>query len=277
MGWAKFDDQYTDHPKVVAAGPWAELLDMRAVIHCARYETDGHISAAQLPKLALGIPAPKKKAQALVDAGRWVATDDGWWVHDFLDYHPSREQKEKEREDARERMAKNRANKGRNTGRSSQDVRPNNGRSSDYPDPAPPVVPNGTTPPGGNGEPFVRRLADELRADHGFDPQHGGTVYDSFHELLTFALERLPEGRHHDTTMGVIADFVERVQGFGLTNEARSHTARLVRNHPPSAVLYGFGQALDWGAGTTAEYAESPVALSRYVTGVLGGRKRGAA
>jgi hypothetical protein len=147
MGWAKFDDQYTDHPKVVAAGPWAELLDMRAVIHCARYETDGHVGKAQLRRLALGIPAPNKKVQALIDAGRWVPDEsDGWWVHDFLDYHPSQEQKEKEREEARERMAKTRANKGKNTNRSSDDVRANNERSSHYPDPArpEPPVPDGT-------------------------------------------------------------------------------------------------------------------------------------
>jgi len=134
VGWAKFDDQFTDHPKVVAAGPMAELLAVRAVIHCARYETDGHVQAAQLPRLALGITSPKKQVAALVKCGLWEedADGNGWWVHDFLDYHPSAEQKEQEREQARERMANVRKKKGR----SSDDVRPNTDRSSDYPDPS---------------------------------------------------------------------------------------------------------------------------------------------
>jgi len=109
MGWAKFDDQFTDHPKVVAAGPWAELLAMRAVIHCARYETDGHVQAAQLPRLAVGIVGPRKQVAALVAAGLWTVDPDGdgWWVHDFLDYHPSRTQKREDREIAKRRYAMN--------------------------------------------------------------------------------------------------------------------------------------------------------------------------
>lgn len=152
MGWAKFDDQFTDHPKVVSAGPMAELLAMRAVIHCARYETDGHVQAAQLSRLALGITSPKRQVKALVDVGLWDedADSNGWWVHDFLDYHPSRAEKDEDRARARERMAKARAKKERRSSGSSADVQANtqenSGRSSDNPDPAPPEVPNGTSP-----------------------------------------------------------------------------------------------------------------------------------
>lgn len=134
------------------------------------------------------------------------------------------------------------------------------------------------TPPGGNGEPFVKRLANELRSEHGCEFGEHDQLHDAFQALLAAALERLPEGRHHDTTMGVIADFVKRVQGYAMTTESRSHTARMVRNHSPTAVLYGYGQALDWGAGTTRDYADDPLALSKYVAGVLSGKsKRGAA
>jgi hypothetical protein len=31
MGWARFDDGYRNHPKILEAGPWAELLDRRAI------------------------------------------------------------------------------------------------------------------------------------------------------------------------------------------------------------------------------------------------------
>lgn len=137
--------------------------------------------------------------------------------------------------------------------------------------------PENSTPVGGE-PPFVTRLARRLVED-GCELRRGwNTKHDAYRELLTEALERLPESEHHKTAMGVIANFVEDVQGYGLTSEARSHTARMVRNYSPTAVLYGYGQALDWGAGTTREYADDPLALSRYVAGVLSGKsKRGAA
>ena len=172
MGWAKFDDQFSDHPKVVAAGPMAELLAMRAVIHCARYETDGHVQAAQLPRLALGVTSPKKQVAKLVEVGLWVEDEggDGWWVHDFLDYHPSRADKDEEREKARERMAKARANKSKRSSGSSEDVQANtqtnNGRSSGNPDPArtPPQVPDGTLDHPRPEPPAEPAVSDDARA-----------------------------------------------------------------------------------------------------------------
>ncbi|MBW3663553.1 MAG: hypothetical protein KY469_10675 [Actinobacteria bacterium] len=139
MGWAKFDDQFTDHPKVVAAGPMAELLAMRAVIHCARYETDGHVQAAQLPRLAVGITSPKRHAAKLVEAGLWEPDPDGdgWWVHDFLEYHPSSEQQQEKRAEARERMRRVRANKGRRSREQNANGKANRSRSSPYPVPDP--------------------------------------------------------------------------------------------------------------------------------------------
>ena len=128
--------------------------------------------------------------------------------------------------------------------------------------------------PEGNGEPFERRLANELRSNHGCEFQSRETLYDAFHDLLTQALERLPEDRHHPTSMGIIGRFVERAQGYKLSKEARAHTANRVRNHSPTAVLRGYGEAVNWGAGVTRDYAGDPLALSKYVAGVLtNGRK----
>ena len=131
-------------------------------------------------------------------------------------------------------------------------------------------------PPGGNGEPFVQRLANGLR-DQGCEFRRDWpTKYEAFHELLTAALERLPESEHHSTAMGVIAAFVEKMTDEPMSRDLRSHTARLVRNHSPTGVLYGYGEALEWGAGASAEYADDPLALSKYVTRVVK-EKRGAA
>jgi 5-methylcytosine-specific restriction endonuclease McrA len=107
VAWAKFDDQFTEHPKVVAAGPWAELLAMRGIIYCARYETDGFVPTAAVSRIGIGIPSPKKKAQLLVNVGLWEETDDGWMIHDYLDYQPSKEEKDSQRGVARRRWALN--------------------------------------------------------------------------------------------------------------------------------------------------------------------------
>lgn len=122
MGWAKFDDAFTDHPKVAAAGPWGELLAMRGVIYCARQETDGFIPTGQLARLAAGIPSPKLKAATLVSVGLWEETDGGWLIHDFLEYHPSKASRVAVREEAKNRM---------------REVRANRGRTSRNPDPGP--------------------------------------------------------------------------------------------------------------------------------------------
>ena len=263
MGWAKFDDQFTDHPKVVAAGPMAELLAVRAVIHCARYETDGYVQAEQLPRLALGITSPKKQVAALVRVGLWEEAVGGWRVHDFLEYHPSAEQKREEREQARERMAKVRKKKDR----SSQDVRPNTERTSPYPDPTP-TPKDQEHPPGGNGEPFATRLANELKADFGWKPPEGATLYQSFHALMCEALERLPDDRHHGTVLGIIAGYAAKAQ-VELTRDARAHTARLVTKHAATDVLRAWDQAIEWGAGIGTDYVDDPLALSKYAAAVL--------
>lgn len=156
MGWAKFDDKFTDHPKVVAAGPLAELLAMRGVIFCARYETDGFIQFAQIPRISVGISSPKRRIQELVDAGLWEQIDGGFLVHDFLDYHPSAAERAAERESARERMANVRANKTR----SSDEVQAKFARSSAYPDPTRPQVHINTLPKESKSE----KVKDETKA-----------------------------------------------------------------------------------------------------------------
>lgn len=106
MVWARFDDRYSESSKVLDAGPWAELLDMRAIIFSCRNETDGAISKTALQRIGHGIPAVMKKAAVLVEVGRWdVNPAGGWWVHDFLIYNPSKAVLEQQRVEGRERAA----------------------------------------------------------------------------------------------------------------------------------------------------------------------------
>ncbi len=115
MGWARFDDQYTDNPKILEAGPWAELLDMRAIIYCARMETDGLISRAALKRISHGIPKAAERVTMLLEVGRWTVNEGGgWWIHDYLAYNPSKAQRAAERARGRERVAKHRSSTGGN-------------------------------------------------------------------------------------------------------------------------------------------------------------------
>jgi hypothetical protein len=157
VGWAKFDDGFTDHPKVVAAGPWAELLAMRAVIYCARHETDGLIRKSVLPRLTVGIPSVRRQVSALIREELWEETDEGWLVHDFLDYHPSRADKDAERQAARERMRKVRANKPR----TEPEQQPKFEKRSPYPDPT--RTPNTTSASNGFTAFHAQRAAEAVR------------------------------------------------------------------------------------------------------------------
>ncbi len=109
MGWARFDDNYTDHPKVRDVSALAELLDMRAVIHCARHDTDGLITPSRLKMIAHQIPTVHRKVDELVACGRWSTNPNGGWlVHDYLEYNPSKAQKTEQRERGREYTRKSR-------------------------------------------------------------------------------------------------------------------------------------------------------------------------
>jgi hypothetical protein len=114
MGWARIDDTHADHPKVIAAGPMAELLDVRAICWSNRFETDGRVTRAALVQLSRGIRAPERAVNRLVEVERWRVVSqrdgfDGWEIVGFLDAQISRAEREAERASARERQRRRRA------------------------------------------------------------------------------------------------------------------------------------------------------------------------
>jgi len=88
MSWIKLDDQFADHPKVIAAGPLAAWLYVCGLTYCGRYLTDGWIPEGQVRKLA-DLDDAAEQAQRLVDVGLWERVDDGYIVHDYLEYNPT--------------------------------------------------------------------------------------------------------------------------------------------------------------------------------------------
>jgi hypothetical protein len=106
MSWVKLDDQFPDHPKVVAAGSAAAWLFVCGLSYCSRLLTDGFIPRGQVRRLT-DAKTPDRLADQLVKVGLWETADGGFRVHDYLVYQPSREQIEAGRSVARRRSAMN--------------------------------------------------------------------------------------------------------------------------------------------------------------------------
>ena len=91
MPWVKLDDMFPDHPKVVSAGPVAGWLYVCGLCYCGRYLTDGYIPLHQVKKLA-DVDDVDELVTRLVEAQLWELCEDGYMVHDYLVYNPSRAQ-----------------------------------------------------------------------------------------------------------------------------------------------------------------------------------------
>lgn len=114
MTWARLDDLYDDHPKLLAAvhvSPLAAAVHAHAITATARRETNGLVDPfwllARVPdekertqtlsvlrELGLFDVLPAGESRELADAqgyhvtlGPW--TEDRYLVHDYLDYNPS--------------------------------------------------------------------------------------------------------------------------------------------------------------------------------------------
>jgi hypothetical protein len=103
MPWFRLDDNFYDHPKVVAAGNAAIGLWVRCGTYSANKLLDGKIPAKNVREM--GRP---REIEALLDAAMWIQNGTGFLIPDYLEYNPSKDQVEAERASARERQAKRR-------------------------------------------------------------------------------------------------------------------------------------------------------------------------
>jgi hypothetical protein len=109
MVWAKLDDEILDNPKIAEAGPLGFALHVAAITWCCRNLTDGFIQRQRVRALldfdGLSVKVGEGEfvrhdkdadaidlAEHLVDVGLWKHDPDGrgYWLHDFLEYNPSR-------------------------------------------------------------------------------------------------------------------------------------------------------------------------------------------
>jgi hypothetical protein len=88
MPWGRLDDSFDSHRKVRRAGLEAIGLHARALSYCAGALTDGHVDPEWLEERAG--KRGEKLSELLVTAELWTPNTDGFVIHDYLEYNPSR-------------------------------------------------------------------------------------------------------------------------------------------------------------------------------------------
>lgn len=97
--WAKLDDRFWMHPKIVMAGNESAGIFCRCLSYCGAYLTDGLIPEP----VALSIAGSKKALDGVVNAGLLDRLESGGiYVRDYAHYNPLRAEVDDKREKRRE-------------------------------------------------------------------------------------------------------------------------------------------------------------------------------
>jgi hypothetical protein len=118
MPWVRFDDDFPINRKVAGLSDAAYRLHSSAIFWCARNLTDGFLPKDDLDDVCARVRTPKRFAAECVrrdvwhPAGRDCPSEnciapvdkDGWVIHDYLDFQPSKEQVLRDRLAARIRQ-----------------------------------------------------------------------------------------------------------------------------------------------------------------------------
>lgn len=105
MSWVRLDDQFPIHRKVDSLSDPAFRLHVSAICWCARNLTDGWVPEADLDAAApRTMKRPGRFVAELVRRGVWSTAADGWTIHDYLDYQPSKARVEEDRKKNAERQ-----------------------------------------------------------------------------------------------------------------------------------------------------------------------------
>jgi hypothetical protein len=100
--WVRLDDQFAEHPKVMRAGPLAMAMHVAGLCYAARNLTDGIVPRSAAKRLIDLDDFDVSWSEVLADllaAGIWTEADDGYEIHDYLEYQPSKAEVEEKRAD----------------------------------------------------------------------------------------------------------------------------------------------------------------------------------
>jgi len=151
MPWVRFDDQFPIHRKLAGLSDAAFRLHVSAIFWCARNLTDGVVPVGDLEDVSARVRTPTRFAAELVIRRLWHLGDeecdseqcvaagapgiDGWVIHDYLEYQPSRSKVLQTREERKKAGAEGGRKSGetrrsRSTGpRSKTEAKPKQGAS----------------------------------------------------------------------------------------------------------------------------------------------------
>jgi len=110
MGWVRLDDNFADHPKIIALSDTAFRLFITGLCYSNRQLTDGLIPY-QIVNAWVG-DDPTKPSDELEDQNLWERFDKGFAIRSYTEYQPTREKVNKKRDEARDRLKRYRDSKG---------------------------------------------------------------------------------------------------------------------------------------------------------------------
>jgi len=121
VSWLHLDDQFADHPKIAQAGGDAAWLFVCVLLYCKRFDTEGFVPAAQVPRLT-DRKQPTRLVTKLIAVELLHETDGGYLVHDWSDWNRSSQSRsEAGRKAAAARWDKRNANRNANASDSHDD------------------------------------------------------------------------------------------------------------------------------------------------------------
>jgi hypothetical protein len=240
MPWFKVDDKFHGHPKVVELSLEAVGVWTLAGSWCAAYLTDGEIGLRSVQKLG----GSQEQANELVYAGLWLEPQPGLYqFKDWEDYQPLKAAVEAERDAARDRMQRVRANKKGTKLERSDVVRPNNsgtfeessGEVRSTPSHPIPSHPLTTTPSPGGEDEFARWYAAYPKKK---DKGHARAAFKAARKKAS--LEVLLEGatRYANESRGTDQRFLAYPATW-LNGERWEDEAQTVINGPWSKEFHG--------------------------------------
>ena len=99
MTWIKIDDTLPNNPKILPLSDKAFRLYIEALCYANQYLTDGFLPMAIVKRLDTGTVQ-----QELIEAGLWLANEEGMQIHDYCEHQTSKAQIEAKRDNNRSRV-----------------------------------------------------------------------------------------------------------------------------------------------------------------------------
>ena len=248
MSWIKLDDQFTDHPKVIAAGPLASWMYVCGLTYAGRYLTDGFIPAGQVRKLA-DVDNASELAARLVEVGLWEPAEDGYIIHDYHDYNPRADKVRAERAANAKRQAEWRDRNRQPDGSFSSDETASNAVTSDVtcaaltPAPSPSPSPCTTAAACARANGLEQALTEHGIIINGpMQSQMWSELYESAGpDLFRLALDEAARASPRLPTVKFVDAIIKRCLTDGTAPGQRTQTrarASPARDQPPAPTVF---------------------------------------